>query len=206
MQRLRLRDPVTINLDGAPGQIECYVRSLDGQVAGLGHFGELDPELRESMAPGAVGYLTFADRGTPVAIRGVATVDCGEGFDLAFLGLDSAKLSERRRDVRVDLATPASICLLNADGSPQSVPIETVTTDVSMGGVLIELLTQFELGSRLRADLHFSVFPTPIRCYSVLVRQTRTHAGLRFTEMQESDRVRLAGIIAEQQRRAGVAV
>jgi PilZ domain len=206
MQRLRLKDSVTINLDGAPGQIHCYVRSIDGQVAGLRHVGELDPELREVMTPGAVGYLTFADRGTPMAVRGVATVNCGEGFDLAFLGIDSAELSERRRDVRVDLATRASVCRLNADGSPQSVPIETVTTDISMGGVLVELTTEFELGSRLRVDLHFSVFPTPIRCYAVLVRQTRTHAGMRFTEMRESDRVRLAGVIAEQQRRASVAV
>jgi PilZ domain len=197
---------VTINLDDAPTQIDCYVRSVDGAVAGLGHLGELDADARDLMTPGALGYMTFAYRGVPVAVRGVATVDCGDGFDLAFLGIDRAELSERRRDIRVELVTKASVCLLNSDGSPQSVPIETTTADISMGGVLIELLTHFELGSRIRVDLHFGVFPTPIRCYATLVRQTMTRAGLQFTEMQESDRVRLAGVIAEQQRRTSVSV
>jgi hypothetical protein len=195
---------VTINLDGASTQIECFVRSVDGPIAGLRHLGELDQELRELMTPGSLGYMTFADRGVPVALRGVATVNCAEGFDLAFLDLDGAELPDRRKDVRVDLATPASVCLLNSDGSPQSVPIETVTADISMGGVLIELRSTFELGARMRVDLHFAVFPTPIRCFSTLVRQTPKHAGLRFTEMHESDRVRLAGVLAEQQRRASV--
>jgi hypothetical protein len=206
MRRLSPRESVTINLDGASAKIECFVRSVEGPIAGLRHLGELDPELRELLSPGSLCYMTFADRGVPVAVRGVATVNCAEGFDLAFLDLDAAELPERRKDVRVDLATRASLCVLNSDGSPQAVPTETVTTDISMGGALVGFSTPLELGARVRVDLHFTLFPTPIRCFAVVVRQTRTHVGVRFSEMPESDRVRLAGIIAEQERRAKVGV
>src|SRR5438477_528652 len=105
MRRLRPRESVAINLDGAEDRIDCYVKSVTGAVATLSSFGGLPPELRRALSPGLLGYMSFSYDGEPVALRGVATVDCATEPDFGFVGLDGIKMPERRSDVRVKFAT-----------------------------------------------------------------------------------------------------
>jgi len=192
---------VTINLDGDEPRIECFVRSVAAPVATLGHFGRISPDLRRRLSPGLLGYLTFSHDGMPVALRGVATVDCVGEPDLGFVALDGVKLPERRMAPRVELATTAHVFTLEPDGASASKAIETVTADISLGGALLERRSRIGLAAKLRVELYFGVFPMPVRCEAEVVRQTITHVGVRFIEMPDADRVRLKGILEDQLRR-----
>jgi len=192
---------VTITLDGSEDQIECFVRSVTAPVATLGQFGGIPSQLRRRLSPGVLGYMTFSHDGVPVALRGVATVDCVSEPDLGFVALDGVKLPERRTAPRVELATPARVFIVGPGGTTSQEAIETATADLSLGGVLLERRPGIGITARLRVELYFGLFPTPVRCEAEVVRQTNTHLGLRFTEMPEADRVRLAEILAYQQRR-----
>jgi PilZ domain len=192
---------VAINLDGAEDRIDCYVKSVTGAVATLGRFGGLPLELRRALSPGLLGYLTFSFDGEPVALRGVATVDCAPEPDFAFVGLDGIKMPERRSDVRVNLATVARVCTIADDGHAIAEPIETVTLDLSLGGVLIERRQRMGIGPLVRVDLYFGADPTPVSCSGKVARLTITHMGVKFIEMQEADRVRLAGILSQHAKK-----
>jgi hypothetical protein len=205
MRRLRPRESVAIHLDGAQDQIDCYVKSVNGAVAVLGRFGGLPPQLRRALSPGLLGYLSFSLDGEPVALRGVTTVDCATEPDFAFVGLDGIKMPERRSDVRVDLATRATVCTVGDDGLGITEPRETVTVDLSLGGVLVERRQRMGIGPLVRIDLFFGVDPNPVRCTGKVARLTVTHMGVRFVEMQDSDRIRLAAILRRQERKTAAA-
>jgi hypothetical protein len=191
---------VTVNLDEGGGRIDCYVRSVDGPVATLGHLAGIVPLLRRRLSPGSLGYLTFSHNGTQIAVRGVATVDCVREPDLAFVGLDGNMLPERRTDQRVELVTTARVHVVDADGTAMPDPIETLTADLSLGGALIERRPGLVAGSRLHLDLCFGAFPA-VHCEAVLARHTSAYVAVKFIEMQEADRLRLAGVLAGQRRR-----
>ena len=210
MRRLRPRESVAINLDGAQDQLDCYVKSVNGAVATLGRFGGLPPQLRAALSPGLLGYLSFSFDGERVALRGVATVDCATEPDFAFVGLDGIKMPERRNVhrlwiARVDHATRAAVCTIGDDGLGITEPLETVTVDLSLGGVLVERRQRMGIGPLIRIDLFFGVDPNPVRCTGKVARLTVTHMGIRFVEMQESDRIRLAAILRRQERKTTAA-
>jgi hypothetical protein len=202
VRRLRRSEPVSINLDGANERIDCYVKSVNGAIATLGRPAGLPPSLRQAMTPGLLGYLTFSSNGQAVALRGVATVDCAAYPDFAFVGLDGIKMPERRSDVRFPLATSARLCTVDDEGFAIGQPIETVTADLSLGGVLIERRQRMGIGPVVQIEMDFDSLPMPLRCMAVVARLTVTHMGVRFTEMTEVDRVRLTSILDGLERRA----
>jgi hypothetical protein len=202
VRRLRPKSSVAIHLDGVDGQIDAYVRSVAGAIATLGRIGGLPAVVRAQLSPGLLGYLTFSDNGEPVALRGVATVDCAVEPDFAFVGLDGMKLPERRSDVRVALMTRARVCSIDDEGLPIGEPVETFTADMSLGGVLVERRQKMGIGPLMQVELFFGPSPAPALCTAKVARLTITHMGLRFIEMQESARVRIADAIEEQQHRA----
>jgi hypothetical protein len=51
-------------------------------------------------------------------------------------------------------------------------------------------------------EIRFGVDPAPITCHAQPVRNTPTHIGMKFVDMPEADRARLAGIIFRYQRAA----
>lgn len=203
MRRLRPRESVTINLDSVDGQIDCFVRSVTGAVATLGRFGGLEPRLRLAMSPGLLGYLTFTYDGQAVALRGVATVDCAPPPDLAFVALDGIKLPERRSDVRIPLATTARVCTVDDYGNAAGEPVDTITSDLSLGGMLVERRQRMGIGPLVAATILFGPGQPAVQCEAKVARLTTTHMGLKFSEMSEADRVRLSGVLSEHERRVG---
>lgn len=190
---------MTINLDRTDEQINCYVRSVSGAIATLARSHALSPQLREQLSPGLLGYLTFSQDGEPVAIRGVATVDCADPPDFAFVALDGITLPERRTEVRVALASAAALCTVDDYWTPIGEPVETMTADLSLGGVLIERRPRMGIGPLVCVDLRLCTGSAPIRCNGKVARLTGTHMGVRFNHMSESDRARLAQVLAEHQ-------
>jgi hypothetical protein len=193
---------VAINLDGAEERIDCYVKSVTGAIATLGRFGGIPPELRAALSPGLLGYLTFSYDGDTVALRGVATADCAPEPDFGFVGLDGIKMPERRSDARVAFATVARVCTIDDDGIEILQPVETVTLDLSLGGALVERRQRMGIGPLVRVELYFGADPMPVSCLGKVARLTITHMGVKFTEMQEADRVRLASVIREHERKS----
>ncbi len=183
-------------------RFDCYVRSIDGAIATLGQVGGIAEELRERLSPGAAGYVMSKDAGTPVALRGVATV-VPEGVDVfAFVVLDGVGVTERRAAPRTPLGATALIA--GAGGDPSEVAITTVTVDISQSGALLERRTGLTMGARFPLVLVFDGFPAPVQCEAEVVRDTLTHVGVRFTKIDERDRARLAVILADSRRRLGL--
>jgi hypothetical protein len=205
MRRLRPRESVAVHLDGAQDPIDCYVKSVNGAIATLARFGGLPQELRGALSPGLLGYLSFSYDGEPVAMRGVLTVDCATEPDFAFVGLDGIKMPERRSDARTALATRATVRTIGDDGLAIAEPRETVTVDLSLGGVLVERRQRMGIGPLVRVDLFFDPDPNAIRCIGKVARLTVTHMGVKFVEMHEVDRARLAEILRRQEQRTAAA-
>jgi PilZ domain len=77
--------------------------------------------------------------------------------------------------------------------------VETLTADLSLGGALLERRQALGDGREWLIEL-FPSGPSPIRCHAVLARETPTQLGVAFLDMSDSDRIRLAGILADHQR------
>jgi hypothetical protein len=53
-------------------------------------------------------------------------------------------------------------------------------------------------GPDFRLELSLDQDPEPIRCRATVVRATPTHVALRFVDIADTDRIRLAGLIQER--------
>ncbi len=69
---------------------------------------------------------------------------------------------------------------------------------MSIGGVLIERPAGLGDGPDFRLELSLDQDPEPIRCRATVVRATPTHVALRFVDIADTDRIRLAGLIQER--------
>jgi PilZ domain len=70
--------------------------------------------------------------------------------------------------------------------------------NVSAGGVLIERPAGLGDGPSFRLELVLADDPQPIRCNATIVRETRSHVALKFTDIADADRIRLAGMIRQR--------
>ena len=136
-----------------------------------------------------------------VALRGVASVAYKAGSELDFVVIDGVQLPDRRTAERVPLTVFARLSHLDSDGNVQA-PTDTVTSNVSVSGALLERRGEVDERSRLRIEMFFAGEPAPVCREAVFARQTDTHVGVKFTDTQEADRVRLAGILFRHQRRS----
>ena len=205
MRRLIAHQAVEIHLDAKAGGwegdwIECRVGSVLGPVATLTALDGIAPELRETLTPGSLGFMTFQYQRAPIALRGVALA-VSESEDLEFVVIDGIQMAERRTAARMALLTPVRAACLDAAGVVTAA-VATVTANLSMGGALLTRRPGLGNGPRWQIELCLPGDPLPVRCDAVLVRETPTHAGVKFVDMQEADQLRLAGILAEHQRRA----
>ncbi len=198
---LEPKQSVTITLDGSDRRFDCYVRFVEGPLAVLGQLGGVVPELSEQLSPGALGYLTSSEGGTPVALRGVATTAPEGSGGLAFVMIDAYTVPERRGAPRIPLATRVRARPIGAAGGAHDAQIETHTVDLSLGGALIEGREGLEVGAQLALELHFEGFPAPVQCEGQVVRRARTQLGIRYTKIGERDRARLAVILVDHQRK-----
>jgi PilZ domain len=201
MRRLVSGQAVTLDLDGSEQVLDCQVRSVAGPVALLGCVRALPPKIRPKLNPGSPCMMVFTHQGTLVGLKGIATTASDDLTELAFVVSDRVQVEERRTAERVALVTRAAVSEVSSDGTPGT-STETFTADLSLGGALIGRRPGLGPGPRFRLELFFAGDHAPLCCAAQLARQTPTHLGLKFTDIDPRDQVRLGRILAERQLRS----
>jgi PilZ domain len=189
MRRLRVRQPVRLDLETDDDPIECEVASVLGPVATLIP-GELDPDLRGTLMRGVLTFMVFHHRGVMVALRGVARATSA-GEALEFIVIDGVQVAERRTTARLP------VCVRVRITEPDRSAVETHTADLSLGGALVVSCPGLGSGPQWEIELLLEDGAPPIRCRATVARRTRTHVGVSFGDMQDADRIRLAGVLAD---------
>ncbi len=166
---------------------------MQGSVATLRLVTEVPPEVFEKFTPGELGYLLFQHRGAMTALKGIATANPTDPSELAFVVIDGVQLPERRAAQRFQVGALARIS--PSAGADQAEGVEATAANVSVSGVLIERPAGLAEGPGFRLELVLEDDATPIRCAASVVRETPTHIALKFTDIADADRIRLAGMI-----------
>jgi hypothetical protein len=204
MRRLVVQQAVTIELDADIGFehecVHCCVGWVLGPVATLTPRGTTTTAARERLEHGSLCFMTFEHGRTPVALRGVALA-VAMSDTIEFVVIDGIQVTERRSAARVAVVTPIRATCVEADETVAA-QIATVTSNLSIGGALLTRRPGLGDGPRWQIALTLPGDPVPVRCDALLARQTPTHVGVRFDNMQEADQLRLAKILADRQRRS----
>lgn len=74
MDPLQVGQPVTLELDGGLGPLNCVVTALAGETATLVHTGQLRDDFTERLKAGSSGYLVIGDTASVVGLRGAAII------------------------------------------------------------------------------------------------------------------------------------
>lgn len=193
LRRLKHDQRVEIHLESEDHAVSCRVAAVQGGVATLRRISDVPAEVLEKFTPGALGYLLFENHGAMTALKGIATASPTKPEELAFVVIDGVQLPERRAGERVQLAAVARISPPAGDGHGNGV--ETTAANVSVGGVLIERPAGLAAGPGFQLELLLEDDSAPIRCAAKVVRETPTHVALKFTDIADADRIRLAGMI-----------
>jgi hypothetical protein len=202
MRRLVKNQAVRVDLDAKVDwevdSIQCRVQSIQGPVATLIPEGDIADAVQTRLTSGSLCFLTFEHGRAPVALRGVA-LKASDRDELEFVVVDGIQVAERRSAERTPLVTAVKAAPVEPDGNVGS-PVATVTSNLSMGGAL--LLKRPGLGevSKWHVELFLPGDPEHIHCEAVLARETPTHLGVRLVNVQESDQLRIAGVLAGLQR------
>ncbi|MGO9956475.1 MAG: PilZ domain-containing protein [Solirubrobacteraceae bacterium] len=204
MRRLLTQQAVTIDLDPENGRdlecIDCSVGWVLGPVATLTPIGTIPAGARARLEHGALCFMTFEHRRTPVALRGIALA-VAMSSKIEFVVIDGIQVSERRSAERVPVVTPIRATSAEPD-SAVTAQVATVTSNLSVGGALLTRRPGLGEGPRWQIELTLPGDPVSVRCDAQLARRTPTHVGVRFENMQEADQLRLARTIADRQRRS----
>ena len=202
MRRLKPHQRVEIHIDSDDeAVVACRVAAVQGSVATLTRITELPDDVgdklpddvRDMFTPGMLGYLLFEHHGALTALKGIATASPTDRTELAFVVIDGVQFPERRAAERVDLSALARVWAAGAGDRAEG--IDTAAVNVSAGGVLIERPAGLGDGQNFRLELMLEHDPQPIRCNAMIVRETLTHVALKFRDIADADRIRLAGMI-----------
>lgn len=194
MRRLKHQQLVEIHLDEDEIIISCRVEGVEGSVATLTSV-DAGPVLRGYAAPALPGYLVFDHAGRQVALKGIAAPNANEDAELLFVVIDGVQLPERRSAERVQLDARAR--LFPADREY----VETPLADLSVSGMRVERHPGLDVEVRYGLELYIGYEPTPIRCDAEVARRTATHIGMKFVDVQDTDRALLAAIVASHRTR-----
>lgn len=186
-----------MNLDTDDDGIDCHVLVVSGPVALLQRLSDVPADVRAKLVSGSSCMLAFTHEGALVGLRGIATAASEDLTQLAFVVSDGVQVEERRVAERIPLVTRAMVTEASGDTM-----IETLTADVSLGGVRIERRPGLGAGPEFRLELCFSGDPAPVRCEAHLARATDTHLGLKLGDLPPDERARFARILADHQLRA----
>jgi PilZ domain len=192
MRRLRYQQRVQIHLENEDEVLGCRVARVEGALATLNRTDHASAEVLAQLIPAAPGLLVFDHRGITVALKGIATASTTEGLEVAFVVTDGVTLPERRANERVPIQVPARVFL-----TEDAACIETATENVSLTGALVEHRDGLDETTDFRLELRLDPGLAPIRCGAAVARRTPTHVGVQFTEMQATDRARLAVLLRE---------
>jgi hypothetical protein len=194
LRRLKPHQHVEIHIDSdEQAVVACRVAVVQGSVATLTRAAELPGDVADLLTPGVLGYLLFEHHGAMTALKGIATASPTDPDELAFVVIDGVQLPERRAAERVDLGALARVWAAGAADGVEG--IETAAVNVSAGGVLIERAAGLGVGPSFRLELLLEDDPEPIRCKAMIVRETSDHVALKFRDIADADRIRLAGLI-----------
>lgn len=207
MQRLLPGQAVILELDPelASGQIvtiACRTRSLDGSVATLEGREDLAIAVRLRLKRGALCFLTFEHGHGPVALRGAVLAVPGSD-QIEFVAVDGVKVTERRGGGRIPFVTPVEMTVIDSD-LPAVDPIQTVTSNLSIGGALIARHPRLS-GERWTIALSLPDVEDRIHCEAALVRASDSHMGIAFAKVRDVDQVRIARVLASRVRRVASA-
>jgi PilZ domain len=196
MRRLRPNQLVIVDLDDELDSLEGRVVSLLSPVAKIHHTGTLTPRLRRKLTSGSLAFMAFLYEGSPVALRGVAR-SLAEDVAFEFVVIDGIQLQERRGAARIPMQVRVRVTELGGDAAR---PIDTRTVDMSLGGALLERRPGFGAGTPLQIEIFSDRDPIPIRCRAAVAHQTAAHVGIAFTDVEEPEQVRLAGLLVDHLR------
>jgi len=189
MRRLKHQQLVEIHLDEDDVVVRCYVQRVEGSVATLTR-ADASPVLRGYSAPALPGYLLFDHHGRQVALKGIAAPDASAETELLFVVIDGVQLPERRSAERVPVDARARLCAAGREY------VETPLADLSISGMRVERHPGLDVEVRYGLELYIGYEPTPIRCDAEVARRTATHVGMKFINVQDTDRALLAAIVA----------
>jgi PilZ domain len=199
MRRLKHQQQVEVHLDGEDEiVVPCRVRAVEGSVATL-ESADGDPVLPGSTTPALPGYLVFEHAGGRIALKGIAAPDANEPTELLFVVIDGVQLPERRSAERVEVEANARLFFQPPSADREYV--ETALADLSISGMRVERHPSLDVETRYRLELYIGDESTPIRCHAEVARRTATHVGMKFVELEDSDRALLAAIVASRRSR-----
>ncbi len=193
VRRLTLRQLVSLDVGGPEGRVDCRVGAITREQATLVPVGRLAEYTQAKLETECPCYLVFDDGGIPVGLRGAARA-AGSGSQMFFSVVDGVQLTQRRSAARVPIRAPTTLTPVAAAGRSID-PVETVTVNLSLGGALIEVRPGMDDGPDWRFEVRPTEVPQGIAGLASLVRRTRTSVGVAFSEISESDRLRLATVL-----------
>jgi c-di-GMP-binding flagellar brake protein YcgR len=204
MRRLVKNQAVRVDLDAKVDwevdSIECRVQSVQGPVATLIPQNEIPSDVQTRLTSGSLCFLTFEHGRAPVALRGVALKEADRD-ELEFVVVDGIQVAERRSAERTPLVTAVKATPVEADGALGQT-VSTVTSNLSMGGALLLKRPGLAEVSKWRVEVFLPGASERVNCDAVLARETPTHLGVRFVNVDEADQLRIAGLLAGLQRAA----
>ncbi len=198
MRRLKHQQLVEIHLDlgNEDEVVPCHVLGVEGSVATLASVGVDPVVLVGKSTPAIPGYLVFDHGGGRVALKGIATRQASDGGELLFVVIDGVQLPERRSAERVQVDAVAR--LYSGSAGEDREFVETPLADLSISGMRVLRHPGLEAEGRYRLELRIGDERPPIRCAAEVARTTSTHVGMKFVDLQETDRALLAAIVASR--------
>ncbi len=194
MRRLKHHQEVEIHLDAEDEIVlDCRVLGVEGSVATLASDDAGPGTLLGGSVPAVPGYMLFDHAGGMVALKGIATASTSQGPELLFVVIDGVQLPERRGAARAEVK---AVARMFAPGSPdESEYFETRLADLSISGMRVERHHGLVSATQFRLELYIGEAQTPIRCQAELARTTPTHVGMKFVDLQDTDRTLLDAIV-----------
>lgn len=74
MDSLKIGQPVTLELDGGHGPLDCVVTAVAGETATLVHTGQPRDELTQRLEAGSPGFLVVGHSSSVLGFRGAAII------------------------------------------------------------------------------------------------------------------------------------
>jgi c-di-GMP-binding flagellar brake protein YcgR len=199
MKRLRIGQEVALSVGDAT--IDCRVDSLPGGQAALAPLHAGESSLLPAASAGA--SIVFEHDGRLVMLRG-AMYRATSADDLRFAETTTRSAGavvgeQRRKAARLAITLPATIRQLDDEGAPFGEERQLITRDLSIGGFAVGTgVGAFPVGALVRFALVLTN-GTLIDGTARVVRAAIEMSGLRFEQLEPSDRVRLAGFLAGRQ-------
>lgn len=184
-----LREGLLVELDVGAGceLLPCVVCAFLGPAVLLMPLKSPSPDAAERLAAGAPAYLVVQSGDRLNALRGAVSM---AGDALAVRITDDFRLGQRRWWSRAEVRLEARLVPL---GGPAAT--ETITADVSPGGVQVDRPAGMPVWPRYELILSGSELSAPVTAEAVPARAIPACLGLRFTRIDSADRQRLTEIV-----------